>query len=121
MRCHSHLMTKENRLGLAKALGHSIGAMIDRSKSTISRELSRNRLSIAQNAAKKKDVFYSDFLEEVSNLTFRQLGPNLRRRHNPDRGHARPRPPSRRCRADHWRELPFKGRAAGRHHGTTKG
>ena len=40
-------MTKENRLASAKALGHSIGAIeqaVGRPKSTISRELSRNKL-----------------------------------------------------------------------------
>jgi DNA-directed RNA polymerase specialized sigma24 family protein len=48
MRCYSHLSDDEReQIGLAKALGHSIGAIaqpISRSKSTISRELSRNRL-----------------------------------------------------------------------------
>ena len=48
MRCYSHLSDDEReRIGLAKALGHSIGAIahaIGRPKSTISRELSRNKL-----------------------------------------------------------------------------
>jgi IS30 family transposase len=48
MRGYSHLSDDEReQIGLAKALGHSIGAIaqvIGRSKSTISRELSRNRL-----------------------------------------------------------------------------
>src|SRR5215471_2676372 len=48
MRCYSHLSDDERELiGLAKALGHSIGAIaqaIGRPKSTISRELSRNKL-----------------------------------------------------------------------------
>ena len=48
MRCYSHLSDDEReQIGLAKALGHSIGAIaqaISRPKSTISRELSRNRL-----------------------------------------------------------------------------
>ena len=48
MRCYSHLSDDEReQIGLAKALGHSIGAIaraIGRSKSTISRELSRNGL-----------------------------------------------------------------------------
>ena len=48
MRCYSHLSDDEReQIGLAKALGHSIGAIaqaIDRPKSTISRELSRNKL-----------------------------------------------------------------------------
>ena len=48
MRCYSHLSDDEReQIGLAKALGHSIGAMaqaIGRPKSTISRELSRNKL-----------------------------------------------------------------------------
>ena len=47
MRCYSHLSDDEEQIGLAKALGHSIGAIaqaIGRPKSTISRELSRNKL-----------------------------------------------------------------------------
>ena len=48
MRCYSHLSDDEREhIGLAKALGHSIGAIaqaIGRPKSTISRELSRNKL-----------------------------------------------------------------------------
>ena len=48
MRCHSHLSDDEReQIGLAKALGHSIGAIaqaVGRPKSTISRELSRNKL-----------------------------------------------------------------------------
>ena len=48
MRCYSHLSDDEReQIGLAKALGHSIGAIaqaVDRPKSTISRELSRNKL-----------------------------------------------------------------------------
>jgi IS30 family transposase len=49
MRCYSHLSDDEReQIGLAKALGHSIGAIaqaIGRPKSTISRELSRNKLT----------------------------------------------------------------------------
>jgi Helix-turn-helix domain len=48
MQCYSHLSDDEReRIGLAKALGHSIGAIaqaIGRPKSTVWRELSRNRL-----------------------------------------------------------------------------
>ena len=48
MRCYSHMSDDEReRIGLAKALGHSIGAIaqaIGRPKSTISRELSGNKL-----------------------------------------------------------------------------
>ena len=48
MRCYSHLSDDEReQIGLAKALGHSIGAIaqaIGRSKSTVWRELCRNRL-----------------------------------------------------------------------------
>ena len=48
MRCYSHLSDDEReQISLAKALGHSIGAIaqaISRPKSTISRELSRNKL-----------------------------------------------------------------------------
>ena len=48
MRCYSHLSDDEReQIGLAKALGHSIGAIaqaIGHPKSTISRELSRNKL-----------------------------------------------------------------------------
>ena len=48
MRCYSHLSDDEReQIGLAKALGHSIGAIADsigRPKSTVWRELSRNRL-----------------------------------------------------------------------------
>ena len=48
MGCYSHLSDDEReQIGLAKALGHSIGAIaqaIGRPKSTISRELSRNKL-----------------------------------------------------------------------------
>jgi IS30 family transposase len=48
MSCYSHLSDEEReQIGLAKALGHSIGAIaqaIGRPKSTVSRELSRNRL-----------------------------------------------------------------------------
>ncbi len=48
MRCYSHLSDDEReQIGLAKALGHSIGAIaqaIGRPKSTVWRELSRNRL-----------------------------------------------------------------------------
>src|SRR6201988_106696 len=48
MRCYSHLSDDERELiGLDKALAHSIGAIaqaIGRPKSTISRELSRNKL-----------------------------------------------------------------------------
>ena len=48
MRCYSHLSDDEReQIGLAKALGHSIGAIaqaIGRPKSTIPRELSRNKL-----------------------------------------------------------------------------
>ena len=40
---------------------------------------------------------------------FRQLGSGLRRRRDPDRGHARPCPPSCHGRADSRRELPAKG------------
>ena len=47
MRCYSHLSDDEReQIGLARALGHSIGAIaqaIGRPKSTISREL-RNKL-----------------------------------------------------------------------------
>ena len=45
MRCYSHLSDDEReQIGLAKALGHSIGAIAQVPKSTISRELSRNKL-----------------------------------------------------------------------------
>ena len=48
MRCYSHLLDDEReQIGLAKALGHSIGAIaqaIGRPKSTVWRELCRNRL-----------------------------------------------------------------------------
>ena len=48
MRCYSNLLDDEReQIGLAKALGHSIRAIaqaIGRPKSTISRELSRNKL-----------------------------------------------------------------------------
>ena len=48
MRCYSHLSDDEReQIALAKALGHSIGAIaqaIGRPKSTVWRELSRNRL-----------------------------------------------------------------------------
>ena len=48
MRCYSHLSDDEReQIGLAKALGHSIGAIaqaIGRPKSTVCRELCRNRL-----------------------------------------------------------------------------
>ena len=48
MRCYSHLSDDEReQIGLAKALGQSIGAIAQatgRPKSTISRELSRNKL-----------------------------------------------------------------------------
>ena len=48
MRCYSHLSDDEReQIGLAKALGHSIGAIaqaIGGPKTTISRELSRNKL-----------------------------------------------------------------------------
>jgi IS30 family transposase len=48
MRCYSHLSDDEReQIGLATALGHTIGAIaqaIGRPKSTISRELSRNKL-----------------------------------------------------------------------------
>ena len=48
MRCYSHLSDAEReQIGLAKAVGHSIGAIakaIGRPKSTVSRELLRNRL-----------------------------------------------------------------------------
>jgi IS30 family transposase len=48
MRCYSHLSDDEReQIGLAKALGHSIGAIaqaIGRPRSTVWRELSRNRL-----------------------------------------------------------------------------
>src|SRR5262245_44500177 len=48
MRCYSHLSDDEReQIGLARALGHSIGVIaqaIGRPKSTISRELSRNKL-----------------------------------------------------------------------------
>ena len=48
MRCYSHLSDDEReQISLAKALGHSIGAIaqaIGRPRSTISRELSRNKL-----------------------------------------------------------------------------
>src|SRR4029078_6868171 len=48
MRCYSHLSDDEReQIGLAKALGHSIGEIaqaIDAPKSTIARELSRNKL-----------------------------------------------------------------------------
>ena len=48
MRCYSHLSDDEReQIGLAKALGHSIGAIaqaIGRPKSTVWRELCRNRL-----------------------------------------------------------------------------
>ena len=48
MRCYSHLSDDEReQIGVAKAVGHSIGAIakaIGRPKSTVSRELLRNRL-----------------------------------------------------------------------------
>src|SRR5215831_180760 len=48
MRCYSHLSDDEReQIGLARTLGHSIGTIaqaIGRPKSTISRELSRNKL-----------------------------------------------------------------------------
>ena len=48
MRCYSHLSDDEReQIGLFKAVGHSIGAIaraIRRPKSTVSRELFRNRL-----------------------------------------------------------------------------
>ena len=47
MRCYSHLSDEREQIGLARTLGHSIGAIaqaIGRPKSTISRELSRNKL-----------------------------------------------------------------------------
>jgi transposase, IS30 family len=48
MRCYSYLSDEERELiGLARNLGHSIGAIaqaIGRPKSTISRELFRNKL-----------------------------------------------------------------------------
>jgi transposase, IS30 family len=48
MRCYSHLSDDERaQIGLAKALGHSVGAIaraIGRPKSTIWRELCRNTL-----------------------------------------------------------------------------
>ena len=48
MRCYSHLSDDEReQIGLFKAFGHSIGAIakaIRRPKSTVSRELSRNKL-----------------------------------------------------------------------------
>ena len=48
MRCYSHLSDDEReQIGLARTLGHSIGAIaqaVGRPKSTISRELSRNKL-----------------------------------------------------------------------------
>jgi IS30 family transposase len=48
MRCYSRLWDDEReQISLAKALGHSIGAIakaIGRPKSTVSRELSRNKL-----------------------------------------------------------------------------
>src|SRR3982074_1567089 len=48
MRCYSHLSDDEReQIGLLKALGQSIGVIaksIHRPKSTVSRELSRNRL-----------------------------------------------------------------------------
>ena len=48
MRCYSHLSDDEReQIGLGKAVGHSIGAIakaIGRPKSTVSRELSRNKL-----------------------------------------------------------------------------
>ena len=48
MRCYSHLSDDEReQIGLAEALGHSIGAIaqaIGRPKSTVLRELCRNRL-----------------------------------------------------------------------------
>jgi IS30 family transposase len=48
MRCYSHLSDDEReRIGLARTLGHSIGTIaqaIGRPKSTISRELSLNKL-----------------------------------------------------------------------------
>jgi len=48
MRCYSHLSDDEReQIGLSKAVGHSSGAIaqaIGRPKSTVSRELSRNKL-----------------------------------------------------------------------------
>ena len=48
MRCYSHLSDDEReQIGLGKALGHSIGVIaqaIGRPRSTVWRELSRNRL-----------------------------------------------------------------------------
>ena len=58
MRCYSHLSDDEReQIGLAKALGHSIGAIaqaIGRPKSTISRELSRNKLPSGLLAASRR-------------------------------------------------------------------
>jgi hypothetical protein len=55
MRCYSHLSDDEREQILAKALGHSIGAIaqaIGRPKSKISRELSRNKLPRTGKAAR---------------------------------------------------------------------
>jgi len=56
MRCYSHLSDDEReQIGLAKALGHSIGAIakaIGRPKSTVSRELSRNKLPSGRYSAR---------------------------------------------------------------------
>ena len=58
MRCYSHLSDDEReQIALAKALGHSIGAIaqaIGRPKSTISRELSRNKLPSGLLAASRR-------------------------------------------------------------------
>ncbi len=58
MRCYSHLSDDERgQIGLLKALGQSIGVIaksIRRPKSTVSRELSRNRLQRPLLAASRR-------------------------------------------------------------------
>ena len=59
MRCYSHLSDDEReQIGLARTLGHSIGTIaqaIGRPKSTISRELSRNKLPSGREALIERD------------------------------------------------------------------
>ena len=62
----SHLSDDERELiGLAKALGHSIGAIaqaIGRPKSTISRELSRNKLPSGRYSLIERDRALQTFV-----------------------------------------------------------
>jgi hypothetical protein len=111
MRCYSHLSDDEReQIGLAKAVGHSIGAIakaIGRPKSTVSRELSRNKPPSGRYSPGKKvyDEGTGHLLQETAGTTPR-LQNRCRRGQAPQSLHwCRPHPPAKRRPTRHPQSL----------------